>query len=128
MMVYLASPYSSPDPLIVRTRYLLAMQATAILINRGVFVYSPIVHCHELAARHSMPTDFGFWRDYNLDMIRRCDALYVLALPGWDKSIGVDGEITFARSFSLPVHFIDEEANLLPILNEAEEAHSDAND
>ena len=111
-MIYLASPYSSPDPLIVRTRFLLAEQVTAILMAQGHYVYSPIVHCHELSAKFALPTDFEYWKGYNIDMIRRCDALYILALPGWEESKGVAGELAFAKSAGLEIAYVDDEGKV----------------
>ena len=80
-MLYLASPYSDPDPLIMKTRFLLAEQVTARLLQREIWVYSPIVHCHELALKYELPTDFTFWRAYNFAMLRHADELFVLKIP-----------------------------------------------
>ena len=107
-MIYLASPYSHPDPLVRKTRFLLAEQATAILLNQGIFTFSPIVHCHALAERHTIPTDFAFWRGYNFDMLRRADLVSVLAIPGWKESVGVQAEIEMARAIGMQVTFINE--------------------
>lgn len=111
-MIYLASPYSSPDPLIVRTRYLLALQVTETLMGKGEFIFSPIVHCHPLA----IPTSdgsFEFWHRYNFDMLRRADLLYVLAIPGWKKSTGVQAEIEFARLAGIPIQAVNEFGELI---------------
>jgi len=107
-MIYLASPYSSPDELIRKTRFLLAEQVCAILLNQGVYVYSPIVHCHELSARHVLPTSFEFWRAYNFDMLRRADLLSVLAISGWKESEGVSAEIEMARHIGLQITYVNE--------------------
>lgn len=107
-MIYLASPYSHPDPTIVLTRYLLVMQATSALINARKFVYSPILHCHELARIHSLPTNFDFWQHYNINMIKRCDQFRVLKIPGWDESKGVKGESAVAAFLNLDRGFINE--------------------
>lgn len=108
-MIYLASPYSSPDPIIMKTRFLLAEQVTAQLMEEGHFIYSPIVHCHAMAERYALPKDFAFWRDYNIDMIRRADALYVLTITGWKESVGVTGEIGFAKHAGLEIKYVNEE-------------------
>lgn len=92
-MIYLASPYSHPDPLIMKTRFLLAEEVTACYTRRGVHVYSPIVHYHEMAAKYKFPSDFEFWRKLNFDMLRRADELWVLEIPGWKESKGVTAEI-----------------------------------
>lgn len=107
-MLYLASPYSHPDPLIRKTRFLLAEQVTAQLLIRRQWVYSPIVHCHELAMRHELPGDFEFWRDYNFAMLRRCERLIVLVIPGWSDSAGVKGEMELARTLRMDIAPINE--------------------
>lgn len=107
-MIYLASPYSHPDPLVMKTRFLLAQQATAAMIFEGKFVYSPIVHCHELAQAYQLPKDFDFWRRYNIDMLRRADAFRILKIPGWDESKGVCPEGDIAVALDLDRGFVDE--------------------
>lgn len=105
-MIYLASPYSHPDSLMMKTRFLLAEQCTAILSAAGRHVYSPIVHYHEMAKKFSLPTNFEYWKQINLDMIRRADGMYVLNIEGWKESKGVTGEIAFARQFNLPLNLV----------------------
>lgn len=107
-MIYLASPYSHEDALIMKTRFLLAEQVTAFLMQKGEHVYSPIVHCHEIAQKYIMPTDFDYWRSYNFSMIRRCDAFAILTIDGWDRSKGVTGEGDFARECGLRFGYVDE--------------------
>ncbi len=111
-MIYLASPYSHPDPLIMKTRFLMAEQATAFMLKVGKFVYSPIVHCHELAAKYSLPTDFDFWQRYNRDMIRRCSTFAILDIAGWRESKGVKGEFEFAALCGMLKILVDEEGKL----------------
>lgn len=112
-MIYLASPYSNKDPHIVRDRFLLVEQCTALLIQQGIFVWSPIVHCHEMAAKYKLPTDAAFWKSYNFDFIRRADAVYILRIPGWDESVGVKMEMDLANSAMIPLVFVNENAELL---------------
>lgn len=112
-MIYLASPYSHPDALTVKTRYLLVEQTAALLIKRGLFVWSPIVHCHEMTGRHIMPTDAEFWKAYNFDFMRRADAIYVLKIPGWELSKGVKMEIDFAIYNGIPLVYVNELGEVL---------------
>lgn len=111
-MIYLASPYSHRDPLIVKTRFLLVEQCTAALITQGHLVWSPIVHCHELAAKYSLPTDAEFWKAYNFDFIRRSDGLFVLNIEGWMESKGVHMELKLADTIGLPVKWVSPEGDI----------------
>lgn len=114
-MIYLASPYSHSDPLVRKTRYLLAMQCCAALINGGrEFVWSPIVHCHEMAEAYSLPTDAEFWKEYNFDFMRRADKMYILRIPGWDESKGIKMEIEFCELIGIPHTFVNENGFCLP--------------
>lgn len=111
-MLYLASPYTHSDPLIVKTRFLLAEQVTANLLERGYFIYSPIVHCHALAEKYALPSDFTFWKQYNFDFIRRSDQFLILNIPGWEESKGVTAERDFARECGIEIGFVDEHGNM----------------
>ncbi len=93
--IYLASPYSHPDPGVVENRYQSVMAYTALLLIKKQWVYSPIVHCHEMAKKHKLPTDAAYWQDYNETMLRAADELYVLMLHKWQNSVGVRMELEF---------------------------------
>ena len=41
--------------------------------------------------------DWEFWKRVDTDFLERCDQLVVLCLPGWDKSVGVEAEVSIAR-------------------------------
>jgi hypothetical protein len=84
--LYLASPYSHVDPARRHGRYRAACAATCWLLNIRCWVYSPIVHCHELARLHDLPGDFEFWR--------------------MTDSIGVKNEIAYARRNMKPIHLL----------------------
>jgi len=101
-MIYLASPYTDPSAVIMDQRYEAAMHCTALMLRRRMYVYSPIVHCHELAKRHELPRDFEFWQKYDLHMLDRSSQILVLKLPGWQESRGVTAELAHARSTCMP--------------------------
>jgi hypothetical protein len=116
LMIYLASPYSHPDTLIMKTRFLLAEQATAILTIAGQHVYSPIVHYHEIARKFTLQTDFAFWKFINFDMIRKADAFYILNIDGWETSKGVAAEKAFAQECGLTISAVNPEGVVSPWL------------
>lgn len=106
-MIYLASPYSDPSPIVREHRFEVAQYFTAYWLKRGTIVFSPIVYCHDLAIAHSLPTDFAFWQNFNEKMLNRATELWVLRLPGWENSIGVNSEILRASALALPVTYHD---------------------
>lgn len=102
-MIYIASPYSHPDPTIQEHRFLEVRDFTARLLSAGFVVFSPIVYGHEMAKDHHMKGDALTWKRFNFDMIRRCEAIYLLQLPGWKESKGVDMELRLASILDMPV-------------------------
>jgi Domain of unknown function (DUF1937) len=103
-MIYLASPYSDPDPFIRDQRYLAACRATVQLLLTGQTVFSPIVNGHGLVP-FGLPTDWPFWARHGERYIARSDELLVLAMPGWEESVGVQAEIEIARRLGKVVRY-----------------------
>lgn len=107
--VYVASPYTNRDSQVMYQRFLMTERYTARALINKHWVYSPIVHCHEMAQRYRMPTDFDFWREYNYAMLNAASALEVLQLPGWAESRGVSDERAFAEKHEIPITLIKPE-------------------
>lgn len=106
-MIYLASPYTHPDPFIREERYLRACKVLAEqYLAKKRWAYSPIVHCHELAKIVQLPREASFWGDYNHHMLTYSSALHVLRIDGWMESAGVEQEIKWADELGKPVEFI----------------------
>ena len=104
--IYLASPYSHSEASIREARFKEAEAATVWFLKQKVWVYSPIVHCHALAKEHNLPTDAGFWQEFNHTMIERSSGVIVLGIEGWQESKGVKDEISFAREMGLEVSLV----------------------
>ena len=105
-MIYLGSPYSHPEPAVREMRFDAACKAAAVLMQRGHLVFSPVCYSHQIA-KHGLPTDWVFWEKYDRAILRRCEEVWVLMLPGWESSRGVQAEIKIAREMGMPVEFID---------------------
>lgn len=101
-MIYVASPYSHKDPAVMKERYEQVKAFTAHLMRQGLPAYSPIVHGHDIASSHELPTDWEFWQQHCLAMLRRADKMIILRLDGWDQSTGVQAELDFCASCSIP--------------------------
>lgn len=107
--IYLASPYTHPDPSVQRQRYHDVTLAVAQLVDAGHIVYSPIAHFHPIAELHSLPGDYTFWSRINTAMLRGAQALHVLQLDGWKHSKGVQAEIDLALRLELPIRYYNKE-------------------
>ena len=104
-MIYLASPYTHPDPAVRQWRFEAACRVTAKLMRAGLIVFSPIAHSHPLT-RYGLPGEWQFWQRYDRAHLEACSGLAVLMLEGWKESKGVQSEIAFARDLGKPVIFI----------------------
>lgn len=107
--IYLASPYTAggANGFLREWRYLQAMEHMAWLLRRGIHVYSPIVHCHELAKTADLPKTAGFWKKYNFAMLGASDGVQVLRLEGWLLSGGIAEEVAEARRIQIPVAYVE---------------------
>lgn len=101
--IYLGSPYTDKSKLVQHNRYLQVSRVVADMLCHGVHVYSPIVHCHELAKKFRLPGDFDFWCAYNYAMLEKADAFHILELDGWNDSRGLKAEIKFALKKAIPI-------------------------
>ena len=108
-MIYLASPYSDPDPAIRQWRFEAACKATAQMFRAGLIVFSPIVHSHPLT-QYGLPSEWKFWQRYDHAYLEACSALAVLTLDGWRESEGVSNEIKTANELGIPFCSIDPES------------------
>jgi Domain of unknown function (DUF1937) len=103
-LIYLASPYSHPDPYVMAERYNHVKYATNYLLKQKQWVYSPIVHNHHL---DNAGNSWAEWEDYDLTVLDRCDELWVLMLEGWKESIGVSAEIDFANMKPMSIRYME---------------------
>lgn len=104
-MIYLARPYSHPDPAVRQERFAAACRAAAELIRRGHVVFSPVAHSHAIA-QHGLPLDWRFWSRHDRRYLEACDEVAVLMLDGWRESVGVRAEIAIARELDKPVRYL----------------------
>ena len=105
-MLYLASPYSHPDPTARQWRFEAACKATAAMLRAGFNTYSPIAHSHVVAAHGLDGMDHAFWMHVDQPYVDWCAAVVVLMLPGWRESKGVAAEIEIARKAGKPITYI----------------------
>jgi hypothetical protein len=104
-MIYLATPFSDPDPAVRLLRYQQALDFVAHSYRKGHNLYSPIVYGFPIA-KILGNGDWSFWERFDLDTLSRCDELWVLRLPGWDKSRGVRAEIEYANAHKIPTQMM----------------------
>ena len=104
--IYLACPYTDHDPQVKEARFQAVNQMSARLIQEGYFVFSPISHTHPIALAGELPGHWEFWEAYDRSFLDWADEVFVLQLPGWETSKGVQGEIQYAGEAGKPVRYL----------------------
>lgn len=106
-LVYLGSPYSKFAKGIEKAFQDIA-EIAAIMLQIGVKVYSPICHCHPIAMYGNIdPMDHKFWLKLDETMMDVCDALVVVKMESWTKSVGLALELEVFRKAGKPTYFLD---------------------
>lgn len=86
-----------------------AARCAAALIDRGVNVYSPIVHSHPIGALvKSFDQRDNAWLTIELAFMRPAKGLIVMKLASWDCSRGISWEKQWFSERGLPIYHIDD--------------------
>ena len=112
-MIYLATPYASPNTAVRLYRFQSVNEVAAILINKGLMVFSPISHSHPIALASDLPMGWEYWKEFDLFMLNQCTELWVLKLDGWRESIGVQAEIARAEELKLPIWYVNRQGQVV---------------
>lgn len=105
-LIFVSTPYSHEDEDVKMDRQLTVKAYVAKLMNEGLFAYSPIASCLDLAKKHDLPTDWDYWNNYCEAMLERCDIMHVIMMEGWDVSTGVKEEIAIATELNIPIIYM----------------------
>ncbi len=106
-LVYLATPYTHPDPQVVETRVAAVNKAAGHLMRQGLKIFSPISHSHPIAMCSKLPTDWEYWKEFDWAYLTHCHKLIVLMSEGWEQSTGVTAELVFAKELGLEIEFME---------------------
>jgi hypothetical protein len=104
-LFYLAAPYSHDNPLVVQERMDIFARCETALMIQNIATVSPLAK-HYTVVQRGAGTDWQFWENYSRILLKRCDHLIILTMPGWYKSKGVRGELDFARDNRIPYSFV----------------------
>ena len=105
-LIYLAIPYTHPDPAVREARFELANAAAAALMAAGCLVFSPISHTHAMV-KYGLPIEADFYRRFNEFYMSLSSRMIVLRADGWLASAGVQAEVAFMEAAGKPVEFVD---------------------
>lgn len=73
------------------------------MAREGLLPFSPILHWHNVAVAHDLPTDAVWWWRYNKTMLDTLRHLTLITFRGWEESVGVDLELRRAEEMSYPI-------------------------
>jgi hypothetical protein len=114
LLVYIACPYRSPDPLTVENRITeLEKNLAWLYVNKPNWTFiNPLSAHYSVKHDKKIPTDFMHWQYHAFNTIDACDAVLVLDnLAGWDRSEGVKAEIQYAKDVDAQVIYMSEIKN-----------------
>lgn len=97
-MIYLASPHSHTSSGVREDRYQAALKCTSWMIENGFWVFSPIVHSHNLPCNKGDKISWEFWKEFDTETIKRFDEVWVLMIVGTTESKGVKAEVEIAKT------------------------------
>lgn len=109
-VIYLACPYTDPDPAVRLARFETATAVAADLIRAGRIVYSPITMTHPIdvvLAGTSNTLGSDYWVAFDEAFMEVCSEMIVIQLPGWERSNGIRREIAFFSSHNKPIRYMD---------------------
>jgi hypothetical protein len=106
LLYYVASPYTNSLSEIENDRWAATARFVGELTKRGINAISPVVHSHPVKEVSNLKGTFETWGEFNLNLLKRCDALIVYAIAGWAVSKGVKAEIRFAQKINIPIYHI----------------------
>lgn len=105
--IYLATPYTHTNHQIMVARFNMVNKVAAKLMSEGKYIFSPISHSHPIAEAGDLPRGWQYWAGYDRRILKICNKIIVLKLPGWDISTGVQAEIQIGNELGIPVEYID---------------------
>lgn len=110
---YLATPYSKYEGGL-EAAFIMAAKQTALLMQAGIPVFSPIAHTHPIAIHGGIdPLDYTVWQPVDQPMMDAATGLIVVCAPGWRESKGVAYEIEDFKLAGKPVFYM--EMNVVPL-------------
>jgi hypothetical protein len=105
-MIYLATPYTHPEPEVRAARFLAVTLYCAERMAAGELIFSPITYGHAFGELGLAATDHVSWIQFNETMLGISTGVRVLCLRGWELSAGIQHEVEFADKHGIPVEYV----------------------
>ena len=75
-------------------------------MQNGHIVFSPISHSHPISLTMDNSLSHEFWLNQDKSFVEWADEIYVLCLPGWDKSKGINIELGWAKEMGKKIQWL----------------------
>ena len=110
-LVYLATPYTDPDPTVRDKRFRdVSRCAGWLMLKADVYVYSPISMTHQMWLEMSdMPGtgfEWQFWANFDEFMVDKCREFWIFCIEGWEQSVGVTAERKIAKQYGVVTRYV----------------------
>lgn len=102
MLIYLAGPYSNVVDKHAYIEMLMTVSGNYMVANPGHHIVSPLFFHYAIDKVDKMEGDWKFWKNYSIDLLRRCDVMYCLDGKLTDRSEGVNAELDLALELNIP--------------------------
>lgn len=109
MYFYISNPYNGTDEQ-KEMRAEMAARVCGLLLKRGVFAWSPIVHNHAMMKTFNQFTleERQTWMlEFDFSLLKASCGMVVLTIEGWEQSFGVGKEIELCKDLGLPILHLD---------------------
>jgi hypothetical protein len=101
--IYLALPYTHIK-YSAREHWIGVVRRIAkLLILQSYIVICPVLQIYGLG----LPTDWKFWEAQDITFLEWCDELWIIILPDWEKSNGIQLEIRVAKILNKKIVYME---------------------
>ena len=101
---YLSVPITHLDPEVVKQRCEAATKLCGDFWDAGIYVLSTATHSAALREHgYLQNTTHDELLAFDIALLKGAAGLYVLTLPGWQESLGVQEEIKFALEHDIDI-------------------------
>lgn len=106
-LYYLASPYTHPSyEVMVRRFEDVCTVAAALIKTKGFNLFVPIAMSHSLQLYGDLSEKWEYWKQFDVPFLKKCDAILVVTLDGWEESVGVQEEIKIMKKLGKSVQYV----------------------
>ena len=120
-IIYLACPYSHADWQTRLDRFAASADAAAMLIRKGLVVYSPITMTHPIdvvLAENQSSMGSDYWVDFDESFMDVCAEMLILTLDGWRGSSGIKREIAYFETQGKKISLMSRDGKITPFSRE----------